>query len=111
MLRGLLCAVELHDLVHTSRQAFSRDLQRGGDSGAKRVGRQLRRRQHVEQAEPSERFGADELFGARHDARHADDRRGVMERLDEKGNIIGFSILGVSQFTKEQPLEAELTAA
>ena len=35
----------------------------------------------------------------------------VMERLDEKGNVIGFSILGVSQFTNEQPLEAELTAA
>lgn len=35
----------------------------------------------------------------------------VMERVDENGNVIGFSILGVSQFTKEQPLEAELTAA
>ncbi len=35
----------------------------------------------------------------------------VMERVDAKGDIIGFSILGVSRFTKEQPLEAELTAA
>ncbi len=35
----------------------------------------------------------------------------VMERVDAAGDIIGFSILGVSQFTKEQPLEAELTAA
>lgn len=35
----------------------------------------------------------------------------VMERVDENGTVIGFSILGVSQFTKEQPLEAELTAA
>ena len=35
----------------------------------------------------------------------------VMERVDAKGDVIGFSILGVSRFTKEQPLEAELTAA
>jgi hypothetical protein len=35
----------------------------------------------------------------------------VMERVDAKGDIIGFSIPGVSRFTKEQPLEAELTAA
>jgi len=35
----------------------------------------------------------------------------VMERIDANGQIIGFSILGVSRFTKEQPLEAELTAA
>ena len=34
----------------------------------------------------------------------------VMERVDAAGDIIGFSILGVSRFTKEQPLEAELTA-
>lgn len=35
----------------------------------------------------------------------------VMERVDAKGEIVGFSILGVSRFTKERPLEAELTAA
>ena len=35
----------------------------------------------------------------------------VMERVDDTGDIIGFSVLGVSRFTKEQPLEAELTAA
>jgi uncharacterized protein YuzE len=35
----------------------------------------------------------------------------VMERVDADGQVIGFSILGVSRFTKEQPLEAELTAA
>jgi uncharacterized protein YuzE len=34
----------------------------------------------------------------------------VMERVDTNGELIGFSILGVSRFTKEQPLEAELTA-
>jgi uncharacterized protein YuzE len=35
----------------------------------------------------------------------------LMERVDADGNVIGFSILGVSRFTKEKPLEAELTAA
>ena len=35
----------------------------------------------------------------------------VMERVDSQGNVIGFSVLGVSRFTKEKPLEAELTAA
>ena len=35
----------------------------------------------------------------------------VMERVDAAGEIIGFSVLGVSRFTKERPLEAELTAA
>jgi len=35
----------------------------------------------------------------------------VMERVDSEGKVIGFTILGVSRFTKEKPLEAELTAA
>ena len=39
----------------------------------------------------------------RHDA--------VMERVDEKGNIIGFSILGVSRFKKDEPLETDLIPA
>lgn len=34
----------------------------------------------------------------------------VMERVDQEGRILGFSILGVSRFRKEEPLEAELTA-
>jgi hypothetical protein len=34
----------------------------------------------------------------------------VMERVDEDGNILGFSILGVSQLDKATPLIAELTA-
>ncbi len=34
----------------------------------------------------------------------------VMERVDERGHIIGFSILGVSRFRKDRPLEAELVA-
>lgn len=35
----------------------------------------------------------------------------VMERVDEKGNIIGFSILQVSRLAGEKPLEAELAPA
>jgi Protein of unknown function (DUF2283) len=35
----------------------------------------------------------------------------VMERVDSEGKTIGFSVLGVSRFTKERPLEAELTTA
>jgi uncharacterized protein YuzE len=33
----------------------------------------------------------------------------VMERVDEQGIVLGFTILGVSRFRKDQPLEAELT--
>jgi len=32
----------------------------------------------------------------------------VMERVDEQGRVIGFSVLGVSRFRKGHPLEAEL---
>ena len=32
----------------------------------------------------------------------------LMERVDEQGNVLGFSILGVSRFRKEHPFEAEL---
>ena len=35
----------------------------------------------------------------------------VMERVDADGHVIGFSILGVSRFSKDSPLEAELTSA
>ena len=34
----------------------------------------------------------------------------VMERVDEQGHVLGFSILGVSRHAKERPFEAELTA-
>jgi hypothetical protein len=34
----------------------------------------------------------------------------VMERVDEEGHVLGFSILGVSRFKKGSPLEAELLA-
>jgi hypothetical protein len=32
----------------------------------------------------------------------------VMERVDAQGRITGFSILGVSRFKKDKPLEADL---
>ncbi|MGA2542694.1 MAG: DUF2283 domain-containing protein [Verrucomicrobiota bacterium] len=35
----------------------------------------------------------------------------VMERLDAQGHVIGFSIMGVSRFKKDNPIEADLTAA
>ena len=35
----------------------------------------------------------------------------VMERVDAEGNILGFSILGVSRFQKGNPLTADLTLA
>ena len=35
----------------------------------------------------------------------------VMERVDGQGKILGFSILGVSRFTKDKPLDTELTPA
>ena len=35
----------------------------------------------------------------------------LMERLDAEGNLLGFSILGVSSYTKEKPLNAILETA
>lgn len=32
----------------------------------------------------------------------------VMERVDAQGHVVGFSVLGVSRFRKEKPLEADL---
>ncbi|MGA2220694.1 MAG: DUF2283 domain-containing protein [Verrucomicrobiia bacterium] len=34
----------------------------------------------------------------------------VMERVDAQGRVIGFSVLGVSRFKKNKPLEAELVS-
>ena len=33
----------------------------------------------------------------------------LMERIDEQGNVIGFSILGVSRFKKDKPLIADFS--
>ena len=35
----------------------------------------------------------------------------VMERVDAAGQVIGFSVMGVSKFKKGNPLEADLVAA
>jgi uncharacterized protein YuzE len=32
----------------------------------------------------------------------------VMERVDAAGHVIGFTVMGVSRFKKEKPLEADL---
>jgi hypothetical protein len=34
----------------------------------------------------------------------------VMQRVDEQGRVMGFSVLGVSKFQKDHPLETELVA-
>jgi hypothetical protein len=34
-----------------------------------------------------------------------------MERVVAEGHVIGFSIMGVSQFSKDKPLEADLLSA
>jgi hypothetical protein len=34
----------------------------------------------------------------------------VMERVDASGRVIGFSILGVSRYSKDKPLVAELAS-
>ncbi len=41
----------------------------------------------------------------------ATDNDAIMERLDENGRIIGFSIMQVSALSKQKPLEAELISA
>jgi uncharacterized protein YuzE len=35
----------------------------------------------------------------------------VMERVDAEGHVIGFSIMGVRQFSKDKPLETDLVSA
>lgn len=34
----------------------------------------------------------------------------MMERVDAEGRVIGFSIMGVSRFSKDKPLKAELVS-
>ena len=36
------------------------------------------------------------------------DNDAVMERVDEEGNLLGFSVLGVSNLESEKPLVVEL---
>ena len=49
------------------------------------------------------REGAGYLKETGHDA--------VMERVDADGRILGFTVLGVSRFTKADPLDTELLSA
>jgi hypothetical protein len=35
----------------------------------------------------------------------------VMERVDAQGRVIGFSIMGVTKFKKDKPLETDLVVA
>ena len=35
----------------------------------------------------------------------------VMERVDEQGNVLGFTVMGVSRLAKEKPLVADLVPA
>lgn len=37
------------------------------------------------------------------------DNDAVMERVDDKGNVIGFTVTQVSKLSKDEPLVAELT--
>ncbi len=39
------------------------------------------------------------------------DNDGILERVDNQGNILGFSVLNVSKLSKEKPLLAQLTAS
>ena len=36
------------------------------------------------------------------------DNDAILERVDNQGNILGFSVLNVSQLSKEKPLLAQL---
>ncbi|NJL47438.1 MAG: DUF2283 domain-containing protein [Leptolyngbyaceae cyanobacterium SM2_5_2] len=38
------------------------------------------------------------------------DHNAIMERVDDQGNILGFSVLSVSKLAKEKPLYAQLIA-
>jgi Protein of unknown function (DUF2283). len=38
------------------------------------------------------------------------DNDAIMERVDEEGNLLGFSVLAVSQLSTDKPLVAELVA-
>ena len=34
----------------------------------------------------------------------------VMKRVDQDGNLLGFTVTGISRFTKSAPMEADLTS-
>ena len=47
-------------------------------------------------------------FGEEHGYMRTTNSGAVMQRVDEEGRVIGFSVFGVSRFPKDRPLEAEL---
>lgn len=49
------------------------------------------------------------LFSDRAGYMRATNNDAVMERVDEQGNILGFSIMEVRRIEKQKPLVAELT--
>jgi hypothetical protein len=50
------------------------------------------------------------LFSEKPGFMRATENDAVMERVDEQGNLLGFSIMNVSRLTRERPLVAELPA-
>jgi len=50
------------------------------------------------------------LFSERPGFMRATDHDAVMERVDENGVLLGFSVMNVSRLSKERPLVAELVA-
>lgn len=51
------------------------------------------------------------LFSAKAGYMKETNNDAVMERVDEAGNILGFTIMGVSRLAKEKPLIADLIPA
>jgi hypothetical protein len=50
------------------------------------------------------------LFSDRPGYMRETDNDAIMERVDEEGNLLGFSVLGVSNLATEKPLVAQLVA-
>ncbi|MDY6804380.1 MAG: DUF2283 domain-containing protein [Cyanobacteriota bacterium] len=50
------------------------------------------------------------LFSERPGYMRETDNDAIMERVDEEGNLLGFSVLGVSNLATEKPLVAQLVA-
>jgi len=50
------------------------------------------------------------LFSDRPGFMRATNNDAVMERVDDEGNLLGFSVMNVSRLAREKPLVAELLA-
>jgi len=51
------------------------------------------------------------LFSDRAGFMRATSNDAIMERVDEEGNILGFTVMQVSRIAKDKPLVADLIAA